>query len=124
MRISDWSSDVCSSDLLRRKRVTEMIPGTSATTPPQRRPVILHVSFDEAGAAIGRLLAIAMPPTRAAETGASWKVADFLLAWWNGDECGHFPIIHLCNVDAVIAEYMLTIMAYLAQESTTYADAW
>src|SRR3546814_7958299 len=87
---------------LRRKRVTEMIPGTSATTPPQRRPVILHVSFDEAGAAIGRLLAIAMPPTRAAETGASWKVADFLLAWWNGDECGHFPIIHLCNVDAVI----------------------
>src|SRR3546814_6667901 len=101
MRISDWSSDVCSSDL---KRVTEMIPGTSATTPPQRRPVILHVSFDEAGAATGRLLAIAMPPTRAAETGASWKVADFLLAWWNGDECGHFPIIHLCNVDAVIAE--------------------
>src|SRR3546814_4547047 len=88
MRISDWSSDVCSSDLLRRKRVTEMIPGTSATTPPQRRPVILHVSFDEAGAAIGRLLAIAMPPTRAAETGASWKVAAFLLAWWNGDECG------------------------------------
>jgi hypothetical protein len=67
------------------------------------------------------------PPTRAAETGASGKVADFLLAWWNGDECGHFPIIHLCNVDAVdavIAEDMLTVMAYLAQESTTYADAW
>jgi hypothetical protein len=65
-----------------------------------------------------------MPPTRAAETGASAKVADFLLAWWNGDECGHFPILHLCNVDAVIAEDMLTIMAYLAQEPTTYADAW
>jgi hypothetical protein len=61
---------------------------------------------------------------RAAETGASAKVADFLLAWWNGDECGHFPVLHLCNVDAVIAEDMLTIMAYLAQESTTYADAW
>jgi hypothetical protein len=70
------------------------------------------------------LLAIAMPPTRAAETGASAKVADFLLAWWNGDECGHFPILHLCNLDAVIAEDMLTIMAWLAQEPTTYADAW
>lgn len=70
------------------------------------------------------MLPIALPPTRAAETGASAKVADFLLAWWNGDECGHFPILHLCNVDAVIAEDMLTVMAYLAQESTTYADAW
>ncbi|WP_420794433.1 DUF7673 family protein [Sphingomonas hankookensis] len=33
----------------------------------------------------------------------------------------------MCNVDAVdavIAEDMLTVMAYLAQESTTYADAW
>lgn len=43
--------------------------GTAATTPPQRRPVIRAVSFDEAGAAIGRLLPIARPPTRAAETG-------------------------------------------------------
>lgn len=100
--------------------MTEAAP----TAPPQRRPVIRAVSFAEAGEAIGRLLAIAMPPTRAAETGASAKVADFLLAWWNGDECGHFPILHLCNLDAVIAEDMLTIMAWLAQEPTTYADAW
>jgi len=56
---------------------------------PQMRPVIRAVSSDEMGAAIGRLLAIALPSTRAAETGASGKVADFLLAWWNGDECGH-----------------------------------
>lgn len=92
--------------------------------PPQRRPAIRAVTFDEVGQAVARLLVIALPPTRAAETGASPKVADFLLAWWNGLECGHFPILHLCNVDAVIAEDMLTIMAYLAQESTIYADAW
>lgn len=98
--------------------------GTAHTAPPQRRPVIRAVSFDEVGAAIGRLLPVALPATRAAETGASRKVADFLLAWWNGDECGHFPILHLCNLDAVIAEDMLTIMAWLAQEPTTYADAW
>ena len=48
---------------------------------PQNRPVIRAVSSDEMGAAIGRLLAIALPLTRAAETGASGKVADFLLAW-------------------------------------------
>lgn len=98
--------------------------GTVPLTPPQRRPVIRAVSFDEVGEAIGRLLPIALPASRAAETGASSKVADFLLAWWNGLDCGHFPILHLCNLDAVIAEDMLTIMAYLAQEPTIYADAW
>lgn len=50
--------------------------------------------------------------------------ADFLLAWWNGDDNGHFPVLHLCNCDAVIPEDMLTIMAHLAQEPTVYADAW
>lgn len=109
---------------ITHSRDHDRMTGTTAPTPPQRRPAIRAVSFDEADAAIGRLLAIAMPATRAAETGASAKVADFLLAWWNGEECGHFPVLHLCNVDAVIAEDMLTIMAYLAQESTTYADAW
>nr|WP_087575741.1 MULTISPECIES: hypothetical protein [unclassified Sphingomonas] len=84
------------------------------TASPQSRPVIRAVSSNDVGAAIGRLLAIALPPTRAAETGASAKIGDFLLAWWNGPDCGHFPILHLCNVDAIIAEDMLTI----------YADAW
>ncbi|MAF63414.1 MAG: hypothetical protein CL680_18400 [Blastomonas sp.] len=55
------------------KRTMIAMPET-ASTPPQRRPVIRAVSFDEAGAAIGRLLPIALPPTRAAETGASAKV--------------------------------------------------
>src|SRR3546814_8485325 len=97
MRISDWSSDVCSSDLHTFKRTMIAMPET-ASTPPQRRPVIRAVSFDEADAAIGRLLRIALPPTRAADTGASAQVADFLLAWWNGAECGHFPILHLCKI--------------------------
>jgi hypothetical protein len=51
-------------------------------------------------------------------------VADFLLAWWNGDDTGHFPILHLCNVDAVTAEDMLIVMAYLAENSTVFADRW
>lgn len=87
--------------------------------PPQRRPVIRAVSFDEVGEAIGRLIDIAR-----SDTGQSGRVADFLLAWWNGDDNGHFPIIHLCNCDAVISEDMVTIMAHLAQEPTIYPDAW
>lgn len=91
---------------------------------PVRRPAIRSVSFDEVGEALARLVPIALPASRAAETGASAKVADFLLAWWNGDDNGHFPILHLCNVDAVIAEDMLVIMAYLAEQPTVYADQW
>ena len=47
-----------------------------------------------------------------------------LLAWWNGADNGHFPILHLCNCDATIAEDMIIVMAYLAQEPTVYPDAW
>lgn len=91
---------------------------------PARRPAIRSVSFEDVGEALKRLVPIALPATRAAETGASSKVADFLLAWWNGDDTGHFPILHLCNLDEPIAEDMLIIMAYLAANSTVYADQW
>jgi hypothetical protein len=91
---------------------------------PARRPPIRCVSFEDVGEALKRLVPIALPATRAAETGASSKVADFLLAWWNGDDTGHFPILHLCNLDETIAEDMLIIMAYLAANSTVYADQW
>ena len=86
---------------------------------PARRPAIRAVTFEDVGAAIGRLVDIAR-----SDTGQSGRVADFLLAWWNGPDNGHFPILHLSNCDAVIGEDMLVIMAYLAQEPTVYADAW
>ena len=87
--------------------------------PPQRRPAIRAVTFEEVGEAIARLIAVA-----SADTGQSARAADFLLAWWNGGDNGHFPILHLCNCDATISEDMLIVMAYLAQEPTVYADAW
>lgn len=86
---------------------------------PEKRPVIRAVSFDEAGAAIGRLLAITQ-----SDTGQSAKVADFLLAWWNGPDIGHSPVLHLRNVDEVIGEDMLVVMAYLVTQPVTYANAW
>ncbi len=87
--------------------------------PPQRRPIIRDVSFDEVGDAIRRLIVIA-----SSDTGQSSRAADFLLAWWNGIDNGHFPLIHLCNCDAIISEDMLIIMAYLAKEPTIYPNAW
>ena len=87
--------------------------------PPQRRPAIRAVTFEEVGEAIARLIAVASD-----DTGQSARAADFLLAWWNGGDNGHFPILHLCNCDATISEDMLIVMAYLAQEPTVYADAW
>lgn len=86
---------------------------------PQRRLAIRAITFHEVGTSTARLIAIGE-----SDTGQSARVADFLLAWWNGDDNGHFPIIHLCNLDAIIAEDMLIVMAYLAQEPTVYPDAW
>ena len=86
---------------------------------PQRRPAIRAVAFDEVGEAIARLIVVA-----GSNTGQSGRAADFLLAWWNGMDNGHFPVLHLCNCDAIIAEDMLIVMAYLAQEPTVYPDAW
>lgn len=88
-------------------------------TPPQRRPAIRAVTFEEVGEAIARLIVVA-----GSDTGQSGRAADFLLAWWNGPDNGHFPILHLCNCDTIIAEDMLIVMAYLAQEPTVYPDAW
>lgn len=86
---------------------------------PQRRPAIRAVAFDEVGEAITRLIVVA-----GSGTGQAGRAADFLLAWWNGGDNGHFPVLHLCNCDAIIAEDMLIVMAYLAQEPTVYPDAW
>jgi hypothetical protein len=70
--------------------------------------------------AIERLLDIAR-----SDTGQSRRVADFLLAWWNGSDLGHFPIDHLWNVDRAISADMVAILAYLAEQpSATYADAF
>ena len=91
---------------------------------PVRRPAIRAVSSDDVGEALVRLFAIALPKSRAASTGSSRKVADFLLAWWDGAEAGHFPLLHLSNVDETTSEDMLTVMAYLAQNPVIYADQW
>lgn len=61
--------------------------------------------------AVERLTSIAR-----SDTGQSRRVADFLLAWWNGSDLGHFPIKHLWNVDHAISADMLTVLSFLARQ--------
>jgi hypothetical protein len=63
---------------------------------------------DAAKAALDRLIGIAQR-----DTGQSRDVANFLLAWWNANECGSFDLTDLWGVDAVIAADMVAVFAIL-----------
>lgn len=82
-------------------------------------PGHLCPTYEEAGAALDRLIEIAR-----GDTGGSARAADFLLAWWNGPELGHFPIMHLTGLDRALGRDAVTIMAFLVEHYTCYADAW
>lgn len=64
--------------------------------------------------ALGRLLDIARR-----DTGQSRRVANFLLAWHNAEENGGWDPTDLWNVDAAIADDMLTVLR-LIRESNRY----
>jgi hypothetical protein len=70
--------------------------------------------------AVRRLLALAK-----SDTGQSRRAANFLLAWWNGDDCGHFPITDLFAVDTGVAADMALIFSHLgAHPGAVYPDAY
>ena len=60
-------------------------------------------------AALARLIDIAQ-----GDTGQSRIVANFLLAWWNAEECGGFALTDVWRVDTSIAVDMLRVFALLA----------
>ena len=64
--------------------------------------------------ALGRLCAIARR-----DTGQSRRVANFLLAWHNAEENGGWDPTDLWNVDAAVAEDILTVLK-LASTSRKY----
>ena len=83
-------------------------------------PQTLRFDSSSAVAALDRLIAVAI-----GNTDQSRRVADFLLAWWNGDEWGHFPIANLFGVDAAIAADMAALFAFLGQhDGAIYAEAF
>jgi hypothetical protein len=63
---------------------------------------------DAAKAALDRLIGIAQR-----DTGQSRNVTNFLLAWWNANDCGGFDLTALWGVDAAIAADMVAVFAIL-----------
>ena len=74
------------------------------------------MKFEEE-AALNRLVAIARN-----DTGQSRRVAGFLLAWWNADDCGGFNLADLWSVDTSITEDMVTVFGCIAR-ARSYPDA-
>lgn len=64
-------------------------------------------------AALDRLFTIAK-----GDSGQCARVANFLLAWWNGPELGGFDLAEIFAVDMAIGTDMATIVAYLAQQTS------
>jgi antitoxin (DNA-binding transcriptional repressor) of toxin-antitoxin stability system len=60
-------------------------------------------------ATLERLIQIAL-----GNTGQSHIVANFLLAWWNAEECGGFDITDVWGVDTAIAVDMLQVFGMVA----------
>lgn len=74
----------------------------------------------EVESALGRLVVVAK-----SDTGQSRRVANFLLAWWNGDDWGHFPIADLFGLDTELARDIAMIIAFLAEHpGAIYPDAF
>lgn len=71
-------------------------------------------------AALDRLFALAR-----SDTGQARRAADFLLAWWNGPDLGHFAIADLFAVDVAVADDMTAVLAFLGRHpGAIYPDAF
>lgn len=64
--------------------------------------------YDSAQAALTRLTPIAM-----SDTGQSKRVADFLMAWWNGRDLGHFQLADIFGLDVAIANDITNVIGFL-----------
>ena len=78
----------------------------------------LHLPDTVAAAALGRLLTIAR-----SNTGQSYTVANFLLAWWNAKDCGGWNLADLWGVDSAIASDMVAVVGFISRNSE-YPDAY
>ncbi len=79
------------------------------TTAAQNRQALLT--------SVERLMRIAM-----GDTGQCRRVADFLLAWHNAEENGGWDPTDLWNVDATIADDILTALLLLRMENRYPGD--
>ncbi|MEA2770926.1 MAG: hypothetical protein QOD93_3888 [Acetobacteraceae bacterium] len=66
----------------------------------------MSVTDTDALAPIYRLLALAQ-----SDTGQARRAANFLLSWWNAQNCGGFDLTDLWAVDRTVADDMLALAA-------------
>lgn len=66
--------------------------------------------YDSARAALTRLIPLAM-----GDTGQARRVANFLMAWWNGPELGHFEIADMFGLDIDVANDITSVIGFLGQ---------
>jgi len=78
------------------------------------------ISFDQAGHSLDNLINIAT----SGDHGGARRAANFLLAWWNGPELGHYMIMDALYLDYDIRIDVITILTYLSQHGTVYAYEW
>lgn len=72
---------------------------------------------DDTRAALERLLEVAYR-----DTGQSRRIADFLLSWWNAEECGGWDPVDLWGLDAALKLDVLRVLHYLARPLACYPD--
>ncbi len=78
------------------------------------------VSHDDITMALDRLFHVAK-----SDSGQSARVANFLLAWWDGNTWGHFPIADLFGLDQKVAADVATVFTYIAEyPDAVYADSF
>lgn len=70
---------------------------------------------DVTRAAFERLLKIAL-----GMSGQSKRVANFTLAWWNGQKLGGFDLSDLFSLDRTIGNDMVTVFAFLTRCDSAY----
>ena len=80
----------------------------------------LQIDHAAAEAAIARLVDVAR-----SDTGQARRVANFLLAWWNGPELGDFPVADVFGLDAALGRDIATLLGFLAEHpGAIYPDAF
>lgn len=64
---------------------------------------------EEVRAALARLCKVAKISTNQGD-----HVANFLLAWWNGEECGGFKLTELWSLDTSLARDCCRVLCWIA----------
>lgn len=67
--------------------------------------------------AVDRLLEVAVR-----DTGQSRRCSDFLLSWWNAEECGRWDPLDLWGLDLSLRRDVLCVLTYLATPDARYPD--